>query len=118
MTCDIYRNGTIGGAPAVTGVNCFLQADYEGHTEHGEKDAMDTRYTHTMLMPFGTDCRDGYSYGTYGNAPDVVAIPSGAGTAATYFNVTFVENKANASAAAHLKVYLDRLTPSWPTKYT
>jgi hypothetical protein len=120
MTCDIWRNAhLVNPAPDVSGVQCYLSASYYGHAEHGERDPIAQRYTHTMLMPVGTDCRDGYNEGQYGNSPDYVSIPSGA-PAATYtlFVVVFVETKAKATAQEHLKVYLDRVTPPWPTKYT
>jgi hypothetical protein len=120
MTCDIWRSGNLGNpSPDVANVQCALVANYLGHTEHGEKDPVEQRFTHTMLMPVGTDCRDGYDEGTYGNNPDNVTIPAGA-TAANYtiFDVIFVETKAKGTPQEHLKVYLDRVTPEWPTKYT
>jgi hypothetical protein len=121
MTADIWRNTNLGNpAPDVAAVQCFITANYLGHAEHGERDPTVQRYTHTLLMPLGTDCRDGYSEGSYGNTPDYVSIPAGA-TPATYtlFDVVFVETKAKGLPFEHIKVYLDRIAPaSWPTKYT
>jgi hypothetical protein len=120
QTCDIWRNGNLANvSPDVSNVQCFLTASYHGRMEHGEGDAAQCRYSHTMLMPVGTDCRDGYSYGTYNNLPDSVTIPAGANTAVrTIFNVVFVETKARGTPQEHLKCYLDRITPQWPSKYT
>jgi hypothetical protein len=118
MTCDIWRNGNLGNPPDVANVTCFLKGDYQRHTESGERDPMDSRFTYTMLLPLGADCRDGYSYGAYGNSPDTIGIPAGAGALATLFNVVFVESKAKGTPQEHLKVYLDRITPTWPSKYT
>jgi hypothetical protein len=120
MTCDIFRQANLGAAsPDVGGVSCFLTASYIGHAEHGEKDPVAQRYSHSMLIPIGTDCRDGYDAGVYGNSPDWVGIPAGASAAnRTNFSVIFVERKASGYAADHLKVYLDRVTPQWPSKYT
>jgi len=120
MTCDIWRSGNLGNAtPDVANVPCFLKASYYDREEHGEKDPVITRWTHTMMMDISTDVRDGYSYGNYGNNPDSVTIPAGAtGANRTIFNVTFVEAKAPGSPQTYKKVYLDRLVPTWPTKYT
>ena len=119
MTCDIWRNGNLANpSPDVANVPCVLQASYYDRMEHGEGDSAICRYTHTMLLPVGTDLRDGYSYGTYNNSPDSVVIPAGAGTTlGTIFNVTFVETKAKGTPQEHLKAYLDRITPQWPTNY-
>jgi hypothetical protein len=119
QSCDIYRFGNDPPAqpPDVANVPIFLVANYERHMESGEGDAMTTRFSHHALMPYGTDVRDGYSYGVPGNG-DSIRFPAGVGVAATKFNVIFVETKAKGTPQEHLKVYLDRQTPPWPSTYT
>jgi hypothetical protein len=112
-TCDIlHANGT-----KVNNIPCFLSADYLRHEESGEGDDNITRFTHTMLVAQGTDVRDEYDTGVQPGGQDTVYIPStaGAGTS-TPFTVRFVETKGWGSGWTHLKVYLDRGTPPWPTK--
>ncbi len=118
QTCDIYRYGNgPPSAPDVANVQIMLVASYFKHTEQGEGDDMITRYTHTTLMPYGTDCRDGYSYGTQGNC-DTLRIPANSGFAGSIYVVRFVETKARGTPFEHLKVYLDRETPNWPSANT
>jgi hypothetical protein len=109
-TCSIYHNS---GAHQ-DGIPCFLEANYARHTESGEGDPMDFRYTHTLLLPIGTDVEDTYDAGVQPGGQDIVWIPNYAATSTPY-RVQFVETKAWGSAWAHLKVYLDRGTPPWPT---
>jgi hypothetical protein len=110
-TFQIVHNG--GGGPA--GIPGFLQGNYGAHAEHGEKDPANFRYTHTLLCPIGTDIRDEYDAGIQPGGQDTVYIPSGAGAAATPWTVRFVETKAWNTPWVHIKVYLDRGTPPWPT---
>jgi hypothetical protein len=109
--CDIVHAGAGG---TVHGVPCFLSGNYERHEESGEGDPNNTRFTHTMLVPAGTDIRDEYDTGAQLGSEDVVYVPNAA--VGTAFNVVFVETKAWGSAWQHLKVYLDRQAPNWPTK--
>ena len=119
QACDIFRFGNDPPTqpPDVANVPIFLVANYERHMESGEGDAMSTRFSHHCLMPYGTDIRDGYSYGVIGNA-DNIRVPAGVGVTATKFDVRFVETKAKGTPQEHLKVYLDRETPQWPSTYT
>jgi len=111
--CDIAHaaGGSLNGLP------CHLNADYERHAESGEGESMSFRYTHVMLIAQGTNIEDQYTGGTQVGGQDTVYIPSGAGGNATPFTVQFVETKAWNTPWAYLKVYLDRGTPPWPTKY-
>jgi len=112
-TCDIYRDGNSPpAAPDVAGVPCYLVADYGRHTESGEGDPMEFRFTHTMLVTLDTDIRDGYTIGAQTGTQNSVWIPDQNGT---QFYVRFVEVKARGTPGAHKKVYLDRLLPTWPT---
>jgi hypothetical protein len=96
-------------------VPCFLSADYQRHAESGEGDSMVYRYTHIALVPAGTDIRDFYDAGTQLGGQDTVYIPAH-NAGGTPFTVRFVETKGWNTPWAHLKVYLDRGTPPWPTR--
>jgi hypothetical protein len=112
-TCDILHFSGV----KVNNVPCYLVANYERHEESGEGDDNATRYTHTMLVAQTTDIRDEYDTGVQAGNEDTVYIPSsgGAGTT-TPFAVRFVETKGWGTGWVHLKVYLDRGIPPWPTK--
>jgi hypothetical protein len=110
-TCDVVHNNNT----QISGIQCFLAGSYERHTRVGEKDPMSFRFTHILLVPLNTDIRDEYGAGVQPGGQDTVWIPQH-NAAGTPFTVRFIENKALGTAWAHLKVYLDRGTPPWPTR--
>jgi hypothetical protein len=113
-TCDIYRTGHAPpAAPDVAAVRCRLGADYGAGLEHGEGDSPDLKFTHTLLVDVATDVRDGYDAGTVGGTADTVYVPDKTGTAWT---VVFVERRQRGTPQDHLKVYLVRRQPSYPTQ--
>src|SRR5688572_13732544 len=114
-TCDIYRTGTAPpAAPAVAGVACYLQPDWRGGQENGDRSALMVQHTwtHLLLLAATVDIRDGYT-GILGfTAQDTVYIPDQNGTA---FRVVFIERLNRNQTSDHKRVYLDRQTPTWPT---
>src|SRR5438034_751114 len=87
-TCDIYRAGTAPpAAPAVAGVACFLQPDWRGGQEHGDRGTQ-LVWTHLLLVDAGVDIRDAYTGAMTRVNQDAVYIPDKNGTA---FTVAFIE---------------------------
>jgi hypothetical protein len=111
VTVDIYHSG--GGS--VLGIQGMLQADYLRREEAGKGESGAFRWTHTLLLPQGTDIRDAYDAGTQPGGQDTVWLPHNSASG-TPFRVQFVETKAWNTPWAYLKVYLDRGTPPWPTR--
>src|SRR5438105_647535 len=94
-TCDIYRNAnTPSAAPDVAGVKCYLAPDFVTSHTAAVTGTTVARWTHTLLVPTGTDIRDAYSPGQLGvdgfaaGANDWVYVPDRNGTK---FAVLFVE---------------------------
>jgi hypothetical protein len=117
--CDIYRNATYlaEGAPDVLNIGGYLFNSYFMHSQFGHGDTMSTRYSAWILLPYGTDIRDDFNAGTYGTNFDVISIPAGQPLAnGTQFKVVKVETRGLGTHSQHLKVYLDRYEPSWPSK--
>jgi hypothetical protein len=119
VAIDIWRNANLANpTPDVSNVPGILtEAFLEGRAV-AMVPGVAAGFTHVLLVDSGTDIRDGYD-GTYGNNPDYASIPSGASPANyTLFIVIMVEGKGTTTAnngAAYFKVYLDRITPEWPT---
>lgn len=109
-TCDII--GPLLEVRA-TGLPIHLRASYPGSIEAGEADSPVWRYTHLALMPASQDVRDGYVAGTQSGTWDTVWVPDQA--SGTAFQVIFVERRCRGMAEDLLRVYLKRLTPTWPT---
>lgn len=114
VTCDIYRgNNSPPAAPDVAGVAGHLLADYAGGLEHGEGEPAPWRYTHLLLVERTVDVRDNYAASDAGPAvADLVYIPDRTGTP---FRVAFVERRLRGTPQDHKRVYLQRLSPNWPT---
>jgi hypothetical protein len=111
-TCDVYRSGTAPpAAPAVAGVACYLQPDWPGGQEHGDRGAQ-LAWTHVMLVDAGVDLRDAYTGAMTRVNQDTVYVPDKNGTA---FTVVFIERVHRNQATDHKRIYLDRQTPGWPT---
>ncbi len=114
-TCDIYRNGHAPpAAPDVAGVACYLQADWRGGQEAGDRASVAPMlaWTHVMLVETSVDVRDLYTGGLTGSAQDTVYIPDKNGSP---FKAVFVERVYRNQMQDHKRVYLDRQTPNWPT---
>jgi hypothetical protein len=112
-TCDIYRTGTRPPAsPSVSGVPCYLQSDWRGGNEGGDRAVNALSWTHIMLVDVSVDIRDAYTGQMTSTIQDTVFVPDQTGTA---FNVIFVERLQRGTAQEHKRVFLDRQTPSWPT---
>jgi hypothetical protein len=108
-TCDIYRGANAPpGDPDVAAVPCALIAAFREGSEASEGD-QDFRFTHLLYCDVGVDIRDNYP-----NAPsdNNVFVPDQAGT---QFEVVFVEQVNRGQAGSHLRVFLDRRQPTWPT---
>jgi hypothetical protein len=112
-TCDIYRSGiTPPTSPAVAAVPCFLQADWRGGNEAGDRAVNTLAWTHFMLVDVSVDIRDAYTGHMTSTLQDTIYVPDQTGTA---FNVMFVERLQRGTPQEHKRVFLDRQTPSWPT---
>jgi hypothetical protein len=111
-TCAIYRAGAgPPSAPALKTV-CFLQCDWRGGQEAGDRVVNTLTWTHVMLIDASTDIRDGYTGACTFTVQDAVYIPDQSGT---QFKVVFVERVQRGTPNEYKRVFLDRLTPSWPS---
>jgi hypothetical protein len=116
-TCDIYRAGVpITMPPAVSGVKIFLNPEFAKDHEKAIASGTMFRWTHTALMPLGTDVRDGDTTSPSGVSTntqyDSVYVPDKSGT---QFNVIFVERINRGTSADCFRAYLLRQPPTWPT---
>ena len=112
-TCDIYRTGVSPpSTPATAGVPCFLQSDWRGGQRGGEREVNALTWTHFMLVDISVDIRDAYTGHMTTSPQDTIYVPDQTGTA---FNVIFVERVHRGMPQEHIRVFLDRQTPSWPT---
>ncbi len=104
VTCSIFRAGNAPpDPPDVANVAGFLQAA-------GWPNAAPSRpYSHTLLVETGVDLRDDYDAGVVGTNADTVYV------ADTPFAVIFVERLQRGAPGDHLRAYLDRQVPTWPT---
>jgi hypothetical protein len=106
-TCDIYRSGHAPpAAPDVAGVKCLL-------APKGASTLTTPNFTHILLVPPGTDIRDGTGYLAPGVSPDTFYIPDKNGTK---FQVLLVRRKGKGTALDHLECIAQRSTPTWPTQ--
>jgi hypothetical protein len=116
-TCDIYRNGNSPpAAPDVAAVKIFLTANFAQDHDKAITGTTYLRWTHTALVPLGTDIRDGYAAGlTSVNAvnQDTIYVPDKNGT---HFTVIFVERINRNTPQDCFRVYLQRVAPGWPTQ--
>ncbi len=112
-TCDIYRTGVSPpSSPATAGVPCVLQPDWRGGNEAGDREVNTLAWTHVMLVDVSVDIRDAYTGHMTSTLQDTIYVPDQSGTA---FNVMFIERVQRGTPQEHLRVFLDRQTPSWPT---
>ena len=112
-TCDVYHTPNVPpAAPDVAGVNIYLKPDWVRGQEAGDRGANTLSWTHIMLAETGVDLRDYYGSAAAGAPQDFVYIPDQNGTR---FQVTFIERVAVGTPLEHKRVYLDRVTPNWPT---
>jgi hypothetical protein len=117
VTFDVYRDGNAPpAAPDVAAAAGNLRAEFRGGLAAGQgpTDSGQT-YTHILLAPLDVDIRDAYDDGTFdsGHPADTIFIPDQSGTP---FRVVFVERLERNTAFDHLRVYLNRRLPAWPTK--
>lgn len=112
-TCDIYRatnpSTPPAGTPDVTGVKANLAPRSE---QRKNNDDSIYPFTHTMLVPYATDIRDGYLGGGGLGVTDTVCIPNQNGTA---FQVILVDVIGRGSSNLQKRVHLNRQIPPWPT---
>jgi hypothetical protein len=112
-TCDIFRinNGTT--TPNVAGVPIYLVPRFSAGATHAFQGTLE--YSHVLYCDATTDIRDGYSAGVIGLSADNVWVPAYNAGRGTKFTVIFVERIGRGTALDHKRVYLQRLSPSWPT---
>ncbi len=123
VSVDIYRTAnptspyTLGTLSA-SGVNGFLKpAARDGRFGA----ASWLKWTHVLLLPPTTDVRDAYNSQLDPSrdntlADTIIVHDSTTPTTTSAFYVVFVEQAARGTAAATLRVYLDRFQPNtWPT---
>ncbi len=104
VTCSIYRAGNAPpNPPDVAGVSGFLQPAGWPST------ASSRPYSHVLFVETGVDLRDDYDAGVFGSSGDTVYV------AATPFAVVFVERLGRGTPGDHLRAYLQRHAPTWPT---
>lgn len=112
-TCDIYRFGNAPpAAPDVAGVPCSL---FPRITDVPfSKFTAGKAWTHTLLLPFETDIRDGYDGLQFqAGTEDVAYIPDKNGTP---FGVRFVDVIGRGTSNKEKRAMVDRRPPpSWPT---
>jgi hypothetical protein len=123
VSVDVYRTANPAspytfGALSASGVRGFLRpAARDGRFGA----ASWLKWTHVLLVPPATDVRDAYNSqldpGRNNNLADTVVLTdTNLSTTKTAFYVVFVEQVSRGTAAAHLRVYLDRFAPNtWPT---
>jgi hypothetical protein len=107
-TCDIYYSPNVPpAAPDVAGVACTLIAHFEEGSATSEGDQT-FRWTHILYVDASVDIRDSYP-----NAPvNRVYVPDKNGTG---FNVVFVELVNRGTPARYKRVFLNRLSVTFPT---
>ncbi len=123
VNVDIYRTAdpaspyTLGTLSA-TGVAGFLKpAVRDGRFGT----ASWLKWTHVLLLPPTIDVRDAYNSQLDPSrdntiADTIIVHDTNTPTTETAFYVAFVEQAARGTAAAHLRVYLDRFARNtWPT---
>ena len=116
VTFDVYRDGNAPPAdPDVAAATGRLFAEFRAGLTAGlgPSDARPV-YSHVLLAPLDVDVRDAYDDGAFdtGQPADTLYIPDQAGTP---FRVVFVERLERGTASDHLRVFLNRHLPAWPT---
>jgi hypothetical protein len=112
-TCDIYRVGNAPpSAPDVAGVPLFITYCYDIGRERGEKEAQQFRFTAIANVDLTADIRDDFSDWT-GSATnrDTIYVPDKTGIG---YKVIFVETIGRNTPQQRRRVYLDRMTVTWP----
>lgn len=105
-TCAIWHgNGDPSAPPAADGVPCRLEPDLSLDALGGL-----LVWTHRLMVPAGTDLRDGAD----GGVSPQVAVPGASGTR---FEVRFVAVHGRGTADEHKVARLRRLRPDWPTDF-
>ena len=111
--CDVFRAGTgPPAAPAIKAVPGFVQGDWRGGQEAGDRNVNALAWTHVMLVDIGIDIRDAYTGHCTAAMQDTIYIPDENGTG---FVVVFIELLQRGTAHEHKRVFLDRKTPTWPS---
>ena len=107
-TCDIYYDPNVPpAAPDVAGIACTLIAHFEEGSATSEGDQT-YRWTHILYVDATIDVRDSYP-----SAPvNRVYIPDKTGTG---WNVVFVEMLNRGTPAMYKRVFLNRLSVTFPT---
>jgi hypothetical protein len=120
-TCDIYRTGHAPpSAPDVAGVAINLESTFAPpHLSATTNSGTGSRWTHIALCDISVDIRDAYSGAAsavgedaYAATFDSLYVPDKTGTK---FLVVFVERVGYNSGQDFLRVFLQRLAPTWPT---
>ena len=119
-TCDIYRSSHSPPAtPDVAGVAINLESTFAPpHMSATVNSSTGSRWTHIALCDTAVDIRDAYTPGTtvgqdtFGATFDSVFVPDKNGTKIA---VVFVERVGYNSGQDFFRVYLQRLTATWPT---
>jgi hypothetical protein len=119
-TCDIYRSShSPPAAPDVAAVGINLESGFAPpHISATVNTTTGARWTHIAICDTSVDIRDAYIPGTsvgqdtFGANFDSVFVPDKNGTK---FAVVFVERVGYNSGQDFFRVYLQRLSPTWPT---
>lgn len=105
-TCAIWHETEGPTAPAaLEGVPCRLEPDPVLDAQGAS-----LVWTHRLMVPAGTDLRDGAG----GGGMPLVAVPDATGTR---FEVRFVAVSGRGTAGEHKLARLRRLAPNWPTDF-
>jgi hypothetical protein len=116
VTFDVYRDGNAPPAsPDVAATTGRLSAEFRAglFAGSGPSDARPV-YSHVLLVALDVDVRDAYGDGAFdaGHPADTLYIPDQSGTP---FRVVYVERLERGDAFDHLRVFLNRRLPAWPT---
>jgi hypothetical protein len=116
VTFDVYRDGNAPpDDPDVAAAIGHLRAEFRTGLATGQGPSeIGQIYTHILLAHLAVDIRDAYDAGAFdvGEPADTIYIPDQSGTP---FQVVFVERLERGAAFDHLRVYLNRRLPAWPT---
>jgi hypothetical protein len=112
-TCDVFRVNNNTTTPNVAGVSVYLVPRFSAGGTHAFQSALE--YSHVLYCDATIDIRDGYSGGTIGLTADNVWVPSYNAGKGTKFTVVFVERIGRGTGVDHKRVYVQRLSPAWPT---
>lgn len=91
--------------------------NYARRQEHGEEENAALRFTHISLFHLGcVDADDNKSTAFTPGVGDTVYYPNDPITGTPY-KVSHVERHNRGTINDHLRLYLDRGAPPWPTNY-